>query len=104
MYAVVSIKGNQFKFAENQEYKIDLVSDAPEDKKIEFTDVLMISDDKKVTFGNPTIKGASVTATILNDLQGEKVGVFKFHSKKRYTRNKGHRQDYTLIKVLKINS
>ena len=102
MFAVMSHKGNQYKVEPNKEYQIDLISSDIKEKKINFSEVLLINDDKKVHVGNPTIAGASVEAEIVKNISDEKVEVFKFHSKKRYKRTYGHRQPYSIIKVLSI--
>ena len=64
--------------------------------------VLLISDDKKVITGNPAIKGARVKATSLGEFRGDKVIVFKYKSKVRYRRKRGHRQVYTRLEINKI--
>jgi len=102
MFAVVSYKGNQYKFTPGKEYSIDLIEAEEGAKEIIFSDVLLLSDDKKVEVGTPTVKGISVTAEILGDVAGEKVRVFKFHAKKHYKRTLGQRPDYTRIKVLEV--
>lgn len=103
MFAIISYKGNQYKVYPNTDCRIDLIADE-KDSKISFSDVMLISDDSKTTVGEPYIKGATVEAEIQSNIAGKKVGVFKFHSKKRYTRNLGHRQKYTIVKIIKINS
>ena len=101
MFAVISYNGNQYKVTPDKECRIDLISDT-EEKTLKFTDVLLISDDKKTTVGTPTIKGAEVEAEIIGLTRGEKLFGIKFRPKKRYKRNLGHKQDYTLIKILSI--
>jgi large subunit ribosomal protein L21 len=103
VFAIISHKGNQYKFELNKDYKIDLIDHADDEKNLTFSDVLLISDEKKNIVGSPLVKNASVEAEILGDITDKKVNVFKFHSKKRYQRNRGHREDYTLVKILKIN-
>ena len=72
-------------------------------KKIEFPEILLISDDSKVTVGQPTVTGATVSAEILSEVREPKTTVLKFHSKKRYQRTLGHRAKKTRIKILSIN-
>lgn len=87
-----------------REYDIDLVSDEDaKDKNIKFSEVLLISDDSKVTVGQPAIDGAVVEAEIVSEVREPKTTVLKFHSKKRYQRTLGHRARKTRIKILKIN-
>lgn len=120
MFAIISHKGNQYKFEPDKSYKIDLIKqekaptislradvEVPTEsvgkEKITFSEVLVISDEKKNIIGSPLIPNASVEAEIVGNAVDKKIGVFKFHSKKRYQRNHGHREDYTLVKILKIN-
>ena len=79
--AIIKTGGKQYKVKVGDEIKIEKL-DA--DKKAEFTDLL---------------NGAKVTAQILEHGKLPKVTVLKFHAKKRYERNKGHRQAYTKIKI-----
>lgn len=105
MFAVVSYKNNQYKLIPGEETQIDLVGDLEEkQKELVFSDVLLIADDKKVSIGTPTIPGASVRAEIIKNGRKDKVRIFKFHSKKRYSRTAGQRQSYTLIKVIEIKN
>jgi len=102
MFAVISHKGNQYKVLPNKEYQIDLLELNPDEKKINFSEVLLINDGKKVVIGNPFIEGASVEAEFVKNISDDKVEVFKFHSKKRYKRTHGHRQKYSIVKILNI--
>ena len=105
MFAVISHNGNQHKFALEKEYDLDLGKDLTDaDKKITFSEVMLISDDTKVTVGEPFISGASVEAEIIKFGLGEKTSSLKFHAKKRYTRHLGHRQASARIKIVKIAS
>ena len=65
-------------------------------------DVLLIADGEKVIAGNPTIEGAKVKGTILEHGKGKKVIVFKYKSKVRYRRKRGHRQLYTKLAIEEI--
>lgn len=105
MFAIVSLNGNQYKFIPGKEYKIDLKDpEQYKDQKLNFDQVLLISDDK-IKVGTPAIKDAIVEAEIIQpNFKDEKVTVFKFHAKKRYKRTKGHRQEYSIVKILSIKS
>lgn len=103
MFAVISHKGNQHKVEIGKEYNIDLIDSNEDQKKIAFSDVLLVNDGTKNIVGKPVIEGASVEAEILGNISDDKVLVFKFKPKKRYKRTGGHRQSYTLIKVTNIS-
>ncbi len=102
MFAVVSLNGNQYKVMPEKEYDIALMAET-DDKKIIFSEVMLVSDEKKVTVGTPFIKDAKVEAEILGETTGKKVVGTKFKAKKRYKRNLGHKQHYTRVKILSIN-
>ena len=101
MFAVVNIAGQQFKVTENSTYYVPRLSKDPK-KSVTFKDVLVLSDDKNVTIGNPTIKGAKVTAKVLEHLKDDKVIVFKKKRRKGYRKFNGHKQPLTKIEITKI--
>ena len=70
-------------------------------KKVEFKDVLMVGGDNPVV-GAPTVAGASVTATVLEQTRGEKVIIFKKRRRKNYRRRNGHRQHLTVVRIADI--
>ncbi len=70
-----------------------------EGDKVELDKVLLISDDKKVTVGTPTIEGAKVTATSKGMVKGDKIIVLRFKHKDHYTKKTGHRQKYTRLAI-----
>ena len=98
MYAVIRIKGRQFKVTEGEEILIDKLSD-----KKPVAEVLLVSNGK-VKVGKPEVKGAKVTLKVLEDEKGEKLQVTTYKSKSRYRKKKGFRHQYTRIKVDKIVS
>jgi large subunit ribosomal protein L21 len=101
MFAVVEIGGQQFKVAENTKYYVPRLSDAV-DSVVTFDNVLVLGDGKKVKVGNPSVKGAKVTAKVLEHLKDEKVIVFKKIKRKSYKKKTGHRQQLTRIEITKI--
>ncbi len=102
MYAIVETGGKQYKVAPESFLKVEKI-DAEENGKVELSDVLLINDGKDVKVGNPYIKGAKVTCTVLEHGKGKKVVVFKYKPKKKYRKLTGHRQMYTKIRVDKID-
>lgn len=73
------------------------------DKETVFNQVLLVVDDKgEVKIGTPLVKGAKITAKVLEQGKGKKVIAFKYKAKKRYARKVGHRQLYTEVEILKI--
>ena len=70
-----------------------------EGDKVELDKVLLISDDKNVTVGKPTIEGAKVLATSQGLIKGDKIIVLKFKHKDHFTKKTGHRQKYTRLHI-----
>jgi len=101
MFAVVDILGQQFKVAENTKYYVPRLKDKI-DTEVTFDSVLILNDDKKVKIGNPSVKGAKVTAKVLEHLKDDKVIVFKKKRRKGYKKKQGHRQELTRIEITKI--
>jgi large subunit ribosomal protein L21 len=101
MFAVILHKNKQYRVEPGREYKVDLF-DLSEQTEIIFDEVLLAGDEKETKIGDPTIKGATVTAEILGSTKGEKVSTLKFKAKKHYKRNLGHRQQYIVVKIKDI--
>jgi len=103
MYAIVNINGQQFKVEKDQQVIVHrLVGD--HGKKLEFKDVVLLGDGSKVKVGESALRGAAVSATIVNHLRGDKVIIFKKKRRKGYQKSTGHRQDYTKIQIESIKS
>ena len=101
MKAIIKIAGKQYVVKEGDSITVDKSVDADVGGKMEITDVLAVGLDN-MKFGNPFVKGAKVTCEVLDKGKDDKVVVFKFKKRKRYHRTRGHRQDITEIKILKI--
>jgi large subunit ribosomal protein L21 len=76
--------------------------DAEPGSTIELDEVLLVSDDGNVKVGTPLVSGAKVRAEVVGEQKGEKILVFRYRNKKRFRRRKGHRQQYTRIKIDEI--
>jgi len=101
MYAVVDITGHQYKVEKEQTLFVHRV-EGNEGDKLVFENVLLVDDNGKVMIGTPTIKGSKVTATIIEQLKGDKVIVFKKKRRKGYRVKKGHRQLLSKIQIKDI--
>lgn len=102
MYAIVNIAGQQFKVEKDQQIIVNRL-EGEEGKKVDFKDVLLVDDGGKVKVGAPLIKGASISATIVGHLRGDKVIIFKKKRRKGYEKKTGHRQDLTKIQISGIS-
>jgi large subunit ribosomal protein L21 len=96
MYAIVEIAGQQFKVSKDQKVYVHRLGEE-EGNKVSFDKVLLLDDNGTVTLGAPAIEGASVEATVLRHLKGDKVIVFKKKRRKGYKKKNGHRQALTQI-------
>ena len=84
-----------------QTIEVDRLSVA-EGSSVELDKVICIADDATVTLGRPTVEGAKVIATSQGEEKGDKVVVFRYKPKVRYSRKNGHRQLYTRLLIDKI--
>ena len=101
MYAIVEIAGQQFKVAKDQKLFVHRLADA-EGAKVAFDKVYLLDDGKKVNVGAPAITGASVEATVVRHLKGDKVIIFKKKRRKGYRVKNGHRQSLTELTIENI--
>lgn len=100
MKAVVKISGKQYIVSEKESLLVDLL---PEGTKELALDALLVIDGDKTTVGTPVVKGAKVTAKVIDDeVKGEKLRVIRYKSKKRVHKEIGHRQKYSRIEITSI--
>ncbi len=99
--AVIAISGSQFKVEENQKLSVNNLN-LKEGEKVTLDQVLLVSDNKEVKVGTPTVKGATVEFTVVKNFKGEKVRVFKYKQKSRYRKTRGFRAQLTQIQITKI--
>jgi large subunit ribosomal protein L21 len=100
VYAIIQSGGKQYRVAEGDRLQVerDVLGSADNDK-VTFSQVLMIGGDQPKV-GLPMVEGASVLATIVSELRGEKIIVFKKKRRKNHTkRMHGHRQDVVDVRI-----
>ncbi len=97
-YAIVEDGGKQFKAVEGGMIEVDRY-DAEVGEPIGLERVLMVVDGENVTIGTPVVSGAKVEATVIAHIKGPKVITFKYTPKKRFRQKKGHRQQYTQVRI-----
>jgi large subunit ribosomal protein L21 len=101
VYAVVESGGKQHRVAVGASFDVEkLAGEAGEDVSLER--ILLVADEGKTTLGTPYVSGARVVATIDKQFKNDKIIVFKFKAKKRYSRTRGHRQQLTRLTVKEI--
>ena len=100
MFAVIKTGGKQYNVAEDQLLKIERIDGKPGDI-IQLGEVLVLGGDTP-KLRTPTIEGASVAAEVVEQSRGEKVISFKKRRRKNSRRRRGHRQEFTLIRISEI--
>ncbi|OGN09289.1 MAG: 50S ribosomal protein L21 [Candidatus Yanofskybacteria bacterium RIFCSPHIGHO2_02_FULL_41_11] len=103
VFAVIKTGGKQYKVAEGDVLTVEKLPRVNSEEQIVFSEVLLIANGE-VKVGRPTIPGAKVTAKILEEGKSKKKIVFRYKSKTRQHKKKGHRQPYTKVEILKITS
>lgn len=101
-YAVVKSGGKQYRVSEGQDLTLDRLK-LDGKKSFVFEDVLLVVDNNKVTIGAPFVKGATVEATLIEEIRGEKLYIRRFKAKSRYRRVTGFRAEQSVVKISKIN-
>lgn len=103
MYAIVNISGKQFKATEGARVRIPR-QEGDAGTKLTFDNILLVQDGTQVQIGNPTVDGATVTATVVDHGRDRKILVYKKKRRKGYQRKNGHRQWYTEIEFQSIKA
>lgn len=102
MFAVIETGGKQYTVTPGQKMKVEKI-EAQEGDVVVFDKVLLASDDKDVVhIGYPYLEGKKVQAKVLKQGRERKVIVFKFKSKTRQSKKKGHRQYSTQLEVISV--
>jgi large subunit ribosomal protein L21 len=100
MFAVIKTGGKQYRVAAEDVLKVEKVKGDP-GEIVQFGEVLVVGGDA-VTLGGPTVAGASVAAEVLEQGRGPKVIAFKKRRRKNSRRKRGHRQEFTLVRITEI--
>jgi len=103
-FAIIKTGGKQYKVAEGDKVLIEKL-DLEEGKELDFKEILLTANGKteNAKVGQPLVEGAKVHAKVLEQGRADKKIVFKYHSKTRYKKKKGHRQPFTKVEILKIS-
>ena len=100
MFAVIKTGGKQYRVAADDKLKVEKIDGEP-GQIIQFSEVLVVGGDA-VTLGTPTVAGASVAAAVVEQSRHPKVIAFKKRRRKNSRRKRGHRQEYTLVRITEI--
>lgn len=104
MYAIIEVADKQFKVREGEDIFVPYHRDAAPEDTLTIDRVLLVSDEETVTVGTPTVDGAAVEATVIDHVKGDKVLVLKKKRRKRFKVKRGHRQQYTKIRIDSITT
>ena len=103
MFAIIETGGKQYRVTKDDVISIEKIAGKPGDN-VTLDQVLLLNDDKDINLGTPLLKGAKVSATIVNQAKADKVIVFKKKRRHNYRRLKGHRQELTYLKITDIST
>lgn len=101
MYAIFESGGKQHRVVEGETLKLEKIEVAT-GEKVEFDKVYLVANGEDVKVGAPVVKGAKVTAEVINHGRGDKVRIIKFRRRKHSMKRQGHRQWFTEVKITGI--
>jgi len=101
MYAVIETGGKQYRVEVGTELEVELLDVEP-GQSITLERVLLVADGAEAAVGTPVVAGAAVEAEVVGRDRGDKVIAFKYRPKARRRVKKGHRQDFTLLRIADI--
>jgi large subunit ribosomal protein L21 len=100
MFAVIKTGGKQYRVAAEDVIKVEKLAGEP-GETVEFAEVLMLGGDN-VQVGVPTVAGAAVAGEVVQQSRGSKVIAFKKRRRKNSRRKRGHRQEFTMVRITEI--
>ncbi|MBI3589692.1 MAG: 50S ribosomal protein L21 [Candidatus Liptonbacteria bacterium] len=100
-FSVIETGGKQYKVSVGDKLKVERLK-AETGGALIFDKVLLKADGDRVEVGTPYLSGEKVEAKVLNQGRDKKKIIFRYHSKTRYRKKKGHRQPYTELEITKI--
>ena len=101
--AVIKTGGKQYLVSPGQKIKVEKLPEE-EGSEVEFSEVLLLENEKGLTIGTPLVERVKVKGKLLKHDKAEKLVVFKFKAKKRERRKKGHRQPYSEVQITSIEA
>jgi large subunit ribosomal protein L21 len=100
MFAVIKTGGKQYRVAADDLLQVEKIKGEP-GEIVQFGEVLVVGGDS-ATIGSPTVEGAAVAAEVVEQGRGPKVIAFKKRRRKNSRRKRGHRQEFTLVRITEI--
>lgn len=103
MYAIVETGGKQYRVENGSLVHVERLS-GDVGGTVELSDVRLVHGDNGLVVGQPLVKGAKVTAEIVDQGRTRSIMVFKKQRRKNYRRTKGHRQSFTKLRITGIHT
>jgi large subunit ribosomal protein L21 len=100
MWAVAEINSKQYLVKKQDTIRVERLS--AQKGEVLFDKVLLLADDKKIDVGTPYLKNVKIKAEVISEGKGDKAISYKYRRRKKSRRIRGHRQIYTLLKILDI--
>lgn len=100
-WAVIPLGGNQRRVGEGDVLTVNRLAEKP-GQKFKVTQVYLLFNGKEMKIGQPEVAGARVELEVLEERRGEKIDIFKYKAKSRYRKRRGHRQELSKVRVVKI--
>jgi large subunit ribosomal protein L21 len=104
VYAIIQRKGRQATVRTGDVLDLDLDTELEAGAKVTFDEVLLVGNEGQVRVGKPTLAGVTVTGEVVGAVKGVKVIAFRFKRRKNVRKKRGHRQQYTRIKITGIQA
>src|SRR3984957_10106480 len=102
MYAVIKTGGKQYRVAKDDIIEVELLN-TPKGGSVTLDHVLLVGQAGSAKIGTPTVAGASVKATVLDQKKDDKIIVFKKKRRQNYRRKNGHRQNLAVLKITSMS-
>ena len=103
MLVIIKSGGKQYIVKKGDKIKVEKL-ETEEGKDLNFDKILLVEKNKKTEIGTPLVNGVKVRAKVLKQGKLKKVIVFRYKSKTRYKKKKGHRQPFTEVEIVGIET
>ena len=103
MYAVIASGGKQYKVSQGDILRVEKIP-GEIGSPISFDEVLMVSDGETASIGQPVLDNVAVKGYIVDQGKAKKIIVFKYKKRKGYRKKRGHRQQFTLVRIDSIDA
>ena len=103
MYAVIKTGGKQYRVTQGEEIKVERIAGEAGDNVV-FDQVLLAGADENIRIGNPYLENAKVIGRLKGHGKNRKVIIFKYKRRKVFRKTRGHRQEYSLVRIESIEA